>query len=169
MRRHQRGFTLIELLVVIVIIGVVMGAVTFSINVSDEGRRLERAAEALSSDLRLARTVALANQQEIGLALTDEGYRFVVFSRAQRQWLPLLNEPGLKPVTLPALQLSWREPVATTQAPLPVGDLTPVAILLSSGEATPGFLDLRSREQPDRVGRTLSLSDLGDVSVVNPP
>lgn len=166
----QRGFTLIEVMLVVVIVGILMGVVVFSLNVQDADRRLLRESERLQADLRFARLLAENDQREIGLEILPDGYRFLDFDRLTQAWRVLDDEPALRPMTDIGLQLRWldadaeaaageAEPVLATTREGPAPDL----LFLSSGEATPGRLVLSVPGDGRTPPRILTLTDIGEV------
>ena len=71
-----RGFTLLELLVVIVILGIVAGMVSLSIEPS-EGRRMTEEVERLAALFRLANNEARVSGRTITWQADHDGYRFL--------------------------------------------------------------------------------------------
>ncbi len=99
-----------------------------------------------------------------------EAYRFLAFDNAQRLWLPLVNEPALKPVSIPNIAIRWLERPEDADNPLTSDNdrertrIEPDLILLSSGEATPGQLQLRVIGDDRVPARILTVSDIGEVN-----
>lgn len=88
-----RGFTLLELLVTIVIAGVLVGVVAFSVTGFDRGLRHD--AERLAQLLMLAREEAQLRGTPIRLEADDERYRFSVWR--ERRWRVLVDDRDLRP------------------------------------------------------------------------
>jgi len=172
---RQQGFTLIEVLLVVVLIGILMGVAVLSLNAGDGDRRLQQAQSALIGQLSYARLQAENAQQEIGVRLQAPGYRFLRYEPATRRWLPVQDDPVLKPQEWPDLTFGWRDNGDPTAAPLTARAAgssglsasrqvpeRPDFVFLSSGEATPGELTLRVRDG-NAQARRLQINDLGDV------
>jgi general secretion pathway protein H len=147
-----RGFTLIEVLVVLVIMASMAGLLVIGFRDSPE-QRLRREADNLAGLLNAAADEAVMRGMELGLAIDDEGYRFVYFDIKKKQWLAA-PEKALAPHAFP-------DPVTVTIAldGEQVDDKTmeriralsergeneklrPMVLLLSSGEVTPFTLTL---------------------------
>ncbi len=101
---RQRGFTLLELLVVLVIIGIMLGAVSFS-TIQSSRQRLQTDAQRLALLLQLAREEAIVRNAPTAFEATENGYHFLV--RTENRWdvisdLDMLRERefALTPVKL---------------------------------------------------------------------
>ena len=70
----QCGFTLLELLVVLMIIGIIIGAASFSIN--PRAQDVKEEASRFSSLVNLALDEAAMNSDEFALQFTQKGYSF---------------------------------------------------------------------------------------------
>jgi len=70
------GFTLLELLIVLVIMGVVIAAVTLSIENSHHGQRARSATNILRARMVFAEQQAIVQATTIGLAISQQGYQF---------------------------------------------------------------------------------------------
>lgn len=165
-----RGFTLLELLVVLFIIGITLGFATLTISGDDGADRLEREAERLEALMEMASEEAVLFGVEIGLDLTQEGYRFLRLDRDG--WRPVEGSTTpLRPRELPEgmeLRLLQSEDEDNERArPLaprgrPSGDddeeddadersgPRPQVLFLSSGELTPFELQLQAEDVAPR-------------------
>jgi len=166
-RDGQRGFTLIEVLLVVVVIGVVMGITVISLNPEDPARRLLRERDRLQAQIQYARLLAESDQIEVGIHLRAEGYEFLQFRQSDQRWLPLQDDPALKPGKAQGVDFSWRDgDAAAAQAGVggkPRAGSQPDLMLLSSGEATPGVIRLSSLDDRRVAPLELSVTDLGDA------
>jgi len=68
MKNNKKGFTLIELLVMVALISIVSATIFYNYNVSDSYFSLERSAQGIGQEIRIAQQKALA-----GIAYTSNG------------------------------------------------------------------------------------------------
>ena len=92
-RRAPSGFTLIELLVVVLIIGILMGTAVIVIDAGGDQRAFTAYGQRLVQRIEMARDRAIQNNQEWGMVVDAEDYRFVAYDEDQRQWFPQLQSP----------------------------------------------------------------------------
>ena len=99
-----RGFTLLELLVVLVIVGVMLGVVSFNAMPSSH-QALENEARRIALLLQLARDEAIVRNSPVAFEADGERYRFLL--RTNKIWGPLEKDDLLRerefqrsPVTL---------------------------------------------------------------------
>ncbi|VVP97465.1 hypothetical protein PS918_03832 [Pseudomonas fluorescens] len=74
MRRACQGFTLLELMIVIVLIGVLVGMVSFATGINP-ARQARQEADRLAGVIRQLRERAVLDSQEYGVRLSADGYR----------------------------------------------------------------------------------------------
>ena len=91
--RATVGFTLIELLVVVLIIGILMGAAAIAIDAGGDQRAFTAYGQRLVQRIEMARDRAIQNNQEWGMVVDAEDYRFVAYDEDQRQWFPQPQSP----------------------------------------------------------------------------
>ena len=121
-----RGFTLLELLVVLVIVGVMLGVVSFNAMPSSQ-QVLENEARRIALLLQLARDEAIVRNSPVAFEADPERYRFLL--RTNKIWAPLekddllrerdfqrspvtlLINPPLPPSSAPLRIVFGREPV----------------------------------------------------------
>jgi general secretion pathway protein H len=92
-RRATSGFTLIELLVVVLIIGILMGTAVIAIDAGGDQRAFTAYGQRLVQRIEMARDRAIQNNQEWGMVVDAEDYRFVAYDEDQRQWFPQFQSP----------------------------------------------------------------------------
>ena len=92
--RATVGFTLIELLVVVLIIGILMGTAVIAIDAGGDHRAFTAYGQRLVQRIELARDRAIQNNQEWGMVVDAEDYRFVAYDEDQRQWFPQPQSPS---------------------------------------------------------------------------
>jgi len=161
-----RGFTLIELLVVLLIIGIMMGAIGFSMGTRE--RQLETEAERLAALMKLARQETLLTAAETAVGFHAEGYHF--YRRHEEQWL-LLTEGALRPRRLdPDFKLELRFPEeddGLVQLPYlnddEEGRMLPRVYFLSGGEVTP--FELRLAVESHERGLVLRGNLQGEITL----
>ena len=86
MPRRCRGFTLLELMIVIVLIGVLVGMVSFATGMNP-ARQARQEADALAGMIRQLRQQAVLESQEHGVRLSTDGYR--AMRLGVRGWEPV--------------------------------------------------------------------------------
>lgn len=138
MPKHSRGFTLLELMVVIVLIGVLLGMVSFATG-NNPARQARQEASGLIQLLHKLREQAVLEGREYGVRLETDGYQVL-----------MLDGPDWRPAgtayRLPAgLQLRLEQ---EGQA-LKLGDRPgqPHLLLLSSDETSAFTLHIETDEQ----------------------
>jgi general secretion pathway protein H len=150
--RTARGFTLIEVMVVLVIMAAMAGLLVIGFRDNPE-QRLRREADNLAGLLNAAADEAVMRGMELGLAIDDDGYRFVYFDLKKKQW-QAAPERALAPhvfpdriavtIALDGEQLDDQvlERIRALSARGEDEKLRPSVLLLSSGEVTPFTLTL---------------------------
>ncbi|MDX1692695.1 MAG: type II secretion system minor pseudopilin GspH [Ketobacteraceae bacterium] len=78
--RRNRGFTLIELMIVITIIGIMAGLIGLSVVTGDPAKEAQREAQRFINVMSLALDQSAFNQQDLGLHIEDDRYRFLVWA-----------------------------------------------------------------------------------------
>ena len=148
MRRPARcgaqcaGFTLLELLVVMVIVGIMLGVVSFNA-MPGERQVLQTEAQRVALLLQLARDEAIVRNRPIAFEANTEGFRFLL--RDANTWQLLASDDLLRE------RAFRRSPVNLAIAPVAAGEGNPMRIVFG-------------REPVDRPF-VLTMS-LGDASVL---
>ncbi len=86
MRHRCRGFTLLELMIVMVLIGILMGMVSFATG-PNPGLQAREQAQGLASIIRHLREQAVLDGQQYGLRLSVDGYRALTLD--VQTWTPI--------------------------------------------------------------------------------
>lgn len=96
----SRGFSLLELIIVLVIIGVIVAAISISItDTRQDNLRLE--ARRLAARLSLAVDEAILTNQEFGLVVETDSYRFLLLQEERWQAISSDEERQLREQQLP--------------------------------------------------------------------
>jgi general secretion pathway protein H len=145
----QRGFTLLEVMVVLVIVSVILTFVTLTAGGDQRAEQLQRETRRLAALLEMASEEAVLSSQQLAVRFSEEGYEFLVLQGGK--WLPLSEDPVLRPRTLPEgieldLELEDNPPPSLVSED---SDL-PQVFLLSSGEMTPFVVTLSAPESEQR-------------------
>ena len=114
-QRLSRGFTLIEVLLVILLIGLLASAVVINFSGESRDKQLSTQTGQLQQLIHIASETAMLKQQELGLFVDDEGYRFMLFQddkwhsiREPKSLQPRQFPPGYK-IQLELEGLEWSE------------------------------------------------------------
>lgn len=152
--RRSRGFTLIEIMVVMVVVGLLAVIAVVNMGGGAQQRELENAARELFLLMQTASEQAVLNNQEMGLVIDDESYRFLAFNSLERAWEPQ-EERLFSPRKVP----EWMALTYQTEDNLPtlpgVEDdedaPRPDLVFFSSGEITPFEMQMTVGDNSDLV------------------
>lgn len=150
--KRNKGFTLLEIMLVILIIGMMAKIVVPSISWGGDEERLENSAKRFKAVFDLASEFAMLNNQELGLILKDNNYRFVSFDgtrwvnfQPEKYFEPSDHEEGFE-LELELEGLEWAEHNLLNEVTFEVEEdddndskemLSPQIFILSSGDITP--------------------------------
>jgi general secretion pathway protein H len=151
MKRAQRGFTLIEMMVVVVIIGILVGTITFGLAGRDREEKLRTEAERLALLIEMARSEAVQRNEEWGLAIGPADYRFFTFDATRQRWVEQKGQP-FHARTVADMALVVHVDAMSIPGVKPAQDV-PSIIMFSSGEQTPFEVEITPawKAQPWRV------------------
>lgn len=173
--RMSRGFTLLEVLMVVLLVGIISGIAMLSLSPGGAERKLQDESDRLTTLLQQAADEAVMQNQEYGLQLTGNGYRFLCLDDVKQRWNPCKNDQTFREhempegleihvlregkLTLPVAEENSKDtPEDRQQGPR----LTPDIFLLSSGEASPASLEIVVSDKPG-IRQEIRLDDLGRV------
>jgi len=104
LRRHQ-GFTLIEIMVVVTIIGIMTGLIAINVVTKDPQKELNKEALRFKALIEMAQEEALFSQQEIGIIVSEQGYKFARWSVPEASTSSLTEpDPNLSSVNQQATE-----------------------------------------------------------------
>lgn len=147
MNHRNHGFTLIEMLVVVVIIGILASTVVLGFVGSDREQNLRTEAERLAALIEMARSEAVQRNEEWGVAITANGYQFLVFNPLKHSWVEQKDGP-FHPRKTADMTLS----VKVDQLTMPgeqANEGAPNIIMFSSGEQTPFEIEITPQWKSD--------------------
>lgn len=133
--RLRQGFTLVEVLIVMVLIAVMVATVVVGFTGADREQNLKVEARRLGQFMEYVRQQAVLRNEEWGIYLDNDGYRFVSYDIEAGEWVPETERPlGEIVLERMRLELFVDDDVAT----LPGVDenaTTPEVVFFSSGES----------------------------------
>lgn len=136
----QLGFTLLEILVVLMIIGILTTVAVLSSGIVSQDRELDQSGKRLRSLIDLARDESVLQNREYGIALSVDGYEFVMFDNFTGQWLLFPPDDLLRARNLPEeieFGLTLEDRVISLPRVRLEPEIEPHIIFYASGEQTP--------------------------------
>ena len=156
--KQQRGFTLIEIMVVMVVVGLMAVIAVVNLGSGAEQRELDNVSRKMFMLMETASEQAVLNNQEFGMLLGEEDYRFVIYNDLERKWQAQgerLFQPRSIPLWLvvtPRIEDDIPKLASGNQDANDGGgddELTPDLVFFSSGEITPFELGLSLESNTD--------------------
>lgn len=175
---RSSGFTLLEVLVVVLLVGIISSIAMLGINAGGDERRLREESDRLVTLLEQVGSEAVMQNEEYGLKITGTGYLFLCLDEIKQRWQACSTEKSLQEHVLPeGLEIHVLRDSSLT---LPLsrkdnsgnkgGDeedkgrlVYPDFLLLSSGEASPGSLEILLSERPE-IRSEIRIDELGRIS-----
>lgn len=171
---RQSGFTMIEILVVLVLVGLLASLAIVNLGGGREQREMTSKIRELYVLMQTASEQAILNNEELGLVIDEEGYRFVVFDELEREWASesarLFQGRGFP---------EWMIVTLFTEGDIPrlasgeddeedeENQLRPDIVFYSSGETTPFELEFLATMSPDQIYR-LESDGLNEIEMKTP-
>lgn len=155
-RRPTSGFTLIEILVVLIVVGLLAALAIVNLGGGTQQRELQNTVRELYLLMQTASEQAILNNQELGVILDDDAYRFVVFNDLEGRWAGQ-SERLFRQRPIP----EWAELTPFIENDIPrlannEDELRPSIVFFSSGETTPFELEFSIGQQRDALHRLQS-------------
>lgn len=104
MSMKKNGFTLIEIIVVIFVIGLVSSLAMFAIGGFGQKHQLENSMKQLVTRLKMAHMEAVFEQEHLGVAIDDRGYRFYRRLNERHPWQVISDESTFESDVFPKHQ-----------------------------------------------------------------
>lgn len=156
---RQTGFTMIEILVVLVLVGLLASLAVVNLGGGSERREMNSKVRELFVLMQTASEQAILNNQELGLVIDEQGYRFVVYDEQEQEWRSESERlfrsrdfPEWMSVTLfnedDVPRLAARDEDEEEDGE---GRLRPDIAFFSSGETTPFELEFQIAGSPDQT------------------
>lgn len=142
LKQRPAGFTMIEILVVLIVVGMLAALAVANLGGGTQKRELENTARELFLLMQTASEQAVLNNQELGMVLEDDSYRFLALDEVEGTWVSQ-GERLFQPRELP--QGLVVTSVIESDLPTMAGaedTLQPDLMFFSSGEVTPFELEL---------------------------
>ncbi|MDN4502951.1 type II secretion system minor pseudopilin GspH [Alteromonadaceae bacterium BrNp21-10] len=98
----SKGFTLLEIMVVLLIIGIATSVVMLNFNNQDYQKDLKKQAQRFQTVVSMASEFAILNQQQLGVSVKGNRYKFVILDDEQK-WQLITDEPALAEFALPEI------------------------------------------------------------------
>ncbi len=162
-RPAERGFTLFEILVVIIIVGITVGAILLSTNLSSDSRDLKGLGNDLSKLIRLLYQEAIFENRNYAISLHRQGFKVLEFNG--EDWV-VADQSFFRKIKLSESQSSDLIVENFAVKPVDQDDSTPHILILSSGEMS--AFEWRINDSESRASITIQGDLLGNIVMSGP-
>ncbi|WP_227712344.1 type II secretion system minor pseudopilin GspH [Marinobacter zhanjiangensis] len=170
---RQSGFTMIEIMVVLVLVGLLASLAVVNLGGGSQQREMTSKIRELYVLMQTASEQAILNNEELGLVIDEQGYRFVVYDEREREW-KTESERLFQGRGFP----EWMSVVLFSEGDIPRlasrddeddedTRLQPDIVFYSSGETTPFELEFQLTQSSDRV-YSLVADGLNEIEMKTP-
>lgn len=171
---RQTGFTMIEIMVVMVVVGLLASLAIVNLGGGSQQREMTSKIRELYVLMQTASEQAILNNEEFGLVIDEQGYRFVVFDELEQQWKSQSERlfqgrgfPESMSVTLFSEGDIPRLARGDEEEEDEENQLRPDIVFYSSGETTPFELEFLATPSSDRVYRLVA-DGLNEIEMKTP-
>lgn len=170
---RQTGFTMIEIMVVLVLVGLLASLAVVNMGGGSQQREMTSKIRELYVLMQTASEQAILNNEEIGLVIDEQGYRFVVYDEREQEWKTeserLFQGRGFPDWMSVALFSEGDIPRLASSDDEDDEDnrLQPDIVFYSSGEATPFELEFQLAQSSGRV-YSLVTDGLDEIEMKTP-
>ena len=165
---------MIEIMVVIVVLGLLASLAIVNLGGGGQQREMTNKIRELYVLMQTASEQAILNNEELGLVIDEQGYRFVVFDEQEEQWKSQ-SERLFQGRGFP----EWMSVTLFTEGDIPrlasgeedeeegENRLRPDLVFYSSGETTPFELEFLAPDSSDQVFRLVT-DGLNEIEMKSP-
>jgi general secretion pathway protein H len=170
---RQTGFTMIEIMVVLVLVGLLASLAVVNLGGGSQQREMTNKIRELYVLMQTASEQAILNNEEIGLVIDEQGYRFVVYDEREQEWKTeserLFQGRGFPEWMSVALFSEGDIPRLASRDDEDDEDnrLQPDIVFYSSGETTPFELEFQLAQSSGRV-YSLVADGLDEIEMKTP-
>lgn len=173
-RPGQAGFTMIEILVVLVLVGLLASLAIVNLGGGSEQREMNSKVRELYVLMQTATEQAILNNEELGLVVDEQGYRFLVYDELEQEWRSE-SERLFRGRDFP----DWMSVTLFSEDDIPPlargdddeedeeGRLRPDIVFYSSGETTPFELEFLATPSPEQRYRLIA-DGLDEIELQTP-
>lgn len=165
---------MIEIMVVLVLVGLLASLAVVNLGGGSQQREMTSKIRELYVLMQTASEQSILNNEELGLVIDEQGYRFVVFDEREQEWTSeserLFQGRGFP---------EWMSVTLFSEGDIPrlasndegedddENELRPDIVFYSSGETTPFELEFVLAQNSDQIYRLVS-DGLDDIEMKTP-